>query len=648
MTAEYTGKILAGKYELLEQIGAGGMGMVYKALNKQMGNIVCVKVLRHQVFDSQEAVRRLHREAQALGALSHPGILRVLAFDRDDQMFFLVTEYVEGRSLSDIISAEGALAPERIRPLFQQIAEALGYAHSQKIIHRDLKPSNIMIAQVNGVETAKILDFGLARTLDDEKFQRMTRTGALLGTPQYMSPEQCSGASVDASSDIYSLGCMLFEALTGMPPFVGDSAMAVLYQHMEESAPSLPPSDLANVALRCMEKNPADRFASSAELEEAIRLGYKPVITQRKSRQTTRIPKISMSMLAAVSVSMLILFSLAVLVKPGFFPGTHLSTDSRSAEQIFDDLEKIEVEANSREFDLVNYEKGLAELSTRDLDYGGQSRVLRLRAIRSTRLHQFDASKDFYRDSIAKAHDGNVSNTRALFELIKLLQTQHRTADVTREIEAELSFNKSHRTIDSKEVLQLLEILASNYIEAPPGATEEQLIEGHKKAIPVFERLTTHYDGGTVRHADATAKLARSLILSKNPANLQRGIRLVKEWKQKQVSYEHLALAENQIALAEVFVHIHDPNAAEKVYKTIPAITAKEKNDQKKRAELEARALHGLACLARYRSDPAAQAKYAAEGLEIAKRTDQPQLLLDVLQWELNSAREAQFKHAKS
>jgi serine/threonine protein kinase len=262
------GTTLAGRWELLELIGSGGMSVVYKARNVQMDTIVCVKVLREQIFGDTGGLRRLQAEAKALAVLDHPNVLRIIAMESDGQQCFLVTEFVQGRGL-DAILKDGPLSDERARCLFHQIADALQYAHEKGIVHRDLKPSNIIVTNQDGMEHAKILDFGIAKMIDAQTMQKLTKSGAVLGTPQYMAPEQCSAGSVDTRSDIYALGCMLHECLTGKPAFEGESAVETMMKHLSVDAVRVP-TPLGAVAARAMMKDPAQRFQSAKEFSEAL------------------------------------------------------------------------------------------------------------------------------------------------------------------------------------------------------------------------------------------------------------------------------------------------------------------------------------------------------------------------------------------
>jgi serine/threonine protein kinase len=228
---------LGDQYELLDKLGAGGMGTVYKARDKRLGSFVAVKVVRDTAGEDANALKRLKNEALALAALQHPNIVRVMTLQQlDEHQLALVMEYAEGTDLASVIAKEGKLTPTRCRRLMKLCAEALVVAHSSGIIHRDLKPANILVTKDGGAENLKILDFGLAK-LSEAGSQKLTRTGTVMGSPAYMSPEQARAGELDLRSDIYSLGCVFYEALTGKQPVEGDSAFEVLLKHTNECIP---------------------------------------------------------------------------------------------------------------------------------------------------------------------------------------------------------------------------------------------------------------------------------------------------------------------------------------------------------------------------------------------------------------------------
>ena len=261
---------LAGRYSVERSVGHGGMAQVYEGTDTVLGRTVAIKVLAPQYASDDAFVARFRREAQAVAQLNHPGVVSVYDTGSDDGVHYIVMEYVSGRTLADILEKEGRLQPERAAEIAAQIAQALSFAHAAGIIHRDVKPANIMLSSQGSV---KVMDFGIARALST---QTLTQTATVLGTASYLSPEQAQGEAVDARSDIYSLGVVLYEMLTGRPPFTGDTPVAVAYKHVRETPPV--PSDIVPevspeldaVVMKAMAKNPANRYASASEMAEDL------------------------------------------------------------------------------------------------------------------------------------------------------------------------------------------------------------------------------------------------------------------------------------------------------------------------------------------------------------------------------------------
>ena len=263
---------LSDRYELGEILGFGGMSEVHLARDVRLHRDVAVKVLRADLARDPSFYLRFRREAQNAAALNHPSIVAVYdtgeAETPTGPLPYIVMEYVDGVTLRDIVHTDGPLPPRRAIEIIADACQALNFSHQNGIIHRDVKPANIMISSTNAI---KVMDFGIARAIADSG-NSVTQTAAVIGTAQYLSPEQARGDSVDARSDVYSLGCVLYEILTGEPPFTGDSPVAVAYQHVREDP--LPPSkrhegispDLDAVVLKALAKNPENRYQTAAEM----------------------------------------------------------------------------------------------------------------------------------------------------------------------------------------------------------------------------------------------------------------------------------------------------------------------------------------------------------------------------------------------
>ena len=248
------------------------MADVYVAEDRRLGRHVAVKILHSEYARSEAFIERFRREAQAAANLTDPGVVAVHDWGEDDGTYFMVMELVQGRNLREVVRSEGALLPRRVAEIGAAVASALTAAHAQGLVHRDIKPANILLTSDGKV---KVADFGIARAFDDQ--EQLTRTGAVIGTATYFSPEQAQGFTADARSDIYSLGVVMYELLTGQPPFHGESSVAVAYQHVRKE-PERPsdlnpniPAGLESVVLAAMAKHPDDRYQTAEDLEMDLR-----------------------------------------------------------------------------------------------------------------------------------------------------------------------------------------------------------------------------------------------------------------------------------------------------------------------------------------------------------------------------------------
>ena len=230
------GMIVGGHYEILSRIGEGGMSVVYKARHQLLNKIVAIKVLKPFLAMDQVKLARFQQEALSVYRLEHPNIIRVYHFEIPKHEPFLVMDFLDGKPLSEIIVGEGNLPLERCISIFSQVCAGLQHAHEAGVIHRDIKPSNIIISRnEDGTDSVKIVDFGIAKVLDSETdggIQGVTQAGEVFGSPLYMSPEQCAAKHVDARSDVYSSACVLYECLTGEPPFLGATALDTMQMHV--------------------------------------------------------------------------------------------------------------------------------------------------------------------------------------------------------------------------------------------------------------------------------------------------------------------------------------------------------------------------------------------------------------------------------
>jgi predicted Ser/Thr protein kinase len=263
-------RLLSDRYRLESTLGEGGMARVFKGTDQVLGRPVAVKVLAGRYAGDDQFVTRFRREAQAAAALNHPNVVSVFDTGDDGRDHYIVMEFVEGETLAHLLRREGRVDPDRAGRIAEEVATALQAAHDRGLVHRDVKPGNVMIDRDGRV---KVMDFGIARAAADDT---LTQTGAVLGTAAYLSPEQARGDRVDARSDLYSLGSVLYEMLSGRPPFTGDSPVSIAYRHVNDvpdppstHRPGVPP-ELEAVVMRALEKDPERRYGSAEEFRRAV------------------------------------------------------------------------------------------------------------------------------------------------------------------------------------------------------------------------------------------------------------------------------------------------------------------------------------------------------------------------------------------
>jgi serine/threonine-protein kinase len=266
--------VFNGRYELHRRLARGGMADVFLARDQLLDRPVAVKVLFPEFATDPSFVERFRREAQSAANLNHPNIVSVYDWGQEQGTYFIVMEYIDGRSLADILRTEGPLHPQRAAEVASDIAAALGFAHRNGVVHRDVKPGNVLISPSGQV---KVADFGIARALGADPESNLTQAGSVMGTATYFAPEQAQGLPLDPRSDLYSLGVVLYEMVTGAPPFSGESPVAIAYKHVQEQ-PAPPrhlntnvPTDLEAIILRLLAKNPSARYPSADDLRADLR-----------------------------------------------------------------------------------------------------------------------------------------------------------------------------------------------------------------------------------------------------------------------------------------------------------------------------------------------------------------------------------------
>lgn len=264
-------RTLNNRYELQAKIGDGGMAVVYRALDTQLNRVVAIKILRDTYASDPAFLARFKREAQSAASLTHPNIVNVYDVGQDGELYYIVMEYIEGANLKDVINREAPIPTAQSLEITAQICDAIGYAHSRNLIHRDIKPQNVLVDRSGRI---KVTDFGIAKSQGD---MTLTQTGITLGTVHYFSPEQAQGKPATIQSDLYSIGIVLYELLTGRIPFESDSPVALAIKHIEEPPPSprrynpnIPP-ELEQIIMRALSKNPAQRYPNAAAFAQVLR-----------------------------------------------------------------------------------------------------------------------------------------------------------------------------------------------------------------------------------------------------------------------------------------------------------------------------------------------------------------------------------------
>ncbi len=317
--AEQEPRVLGDRYEIHQRLARGGMAQVYLARDRSLDRPVAVKELVPEFATDPSFVERFRREAQAAANLSHPNIVGVYDWGTQDGTYFIVMEYVDGPSLSQVIRRDGPLHPRRAAELAGEVAAALGFAHSRGVVHRDVKPGNVLLTATG---QSKVTDFGIARALsspDDD----LTQAGSVMGTATYFSPEQAQGLPVDPRSDLYSLGVVLYEMVTGRPPFSGDTPLAIAYKHVQDQ-PAPPstivpevPRGLEAIIMKLLQKRPDDRYPSAEALRADLNRYLDGDLTAAERALTGTAAGVAAAGVAAAGVA-----AAATTVQPAVDPGT--------------------------------------------------------------------------------------------------------------------------------------------------------------------------------------------------------------------------------------------------------------------------------------------------------------------------------------
>jgi serine/threonine protein kinase len=311
--------------EIIGLIGTGGMGSVYKVWHKVLNKALAMKVARPELLSNDVALRRFYDEAKAASALTHVNMAGVYDFGKTaDGKPFLLMEHCDGITLAEALKTKSDFDRQALLNIFSEITDAVIHAHMKGILHRDLKPANIMVTKCDGIDRIKILDFGIAKFIEsDTKDQALTKTGDVLGTPYYMSPEQGMGLPLDKRSDIYAIGCIMYEALIGRPPFQGQTPVETIVKHTRDAVPRFSdisanhgiPESIERVVLKCLAKDPNNRYQTADQLKvdlELVKDGREPLSADEMPESNVRKKKKTDQRTAlAVSISMCVALALA-------------------------------------------------------------------------------------------------------------------------------------------------------------------------------------------------------------------------------------------------------------------------------------------------------------------------------------------------
>jgi len=324
-------KELPEQYELLMKVREGGMGAIYRAKNRYTGANFAIKILLPKYAADEDMRQRFITEAKAASALKHPGICQVRDFGiTTSKMPYLVMDWLDGMTLHEMVGTNGVMTARQAIPIFIQIASAMGHAHKQKVIHRDLKPEHVVLCKNEAGEHSdvRIVDFGIAKLIHDESApapkEGLTMDGMVIGTPLYMSPQQIKGVKLSGSTDIYSMGCLMYFTVSGVPPYEGDNYMDVMYKHVNNPPPEFPlqakiSDDLKNIIFRAMEKEPEDRFSTMEDLIGELKKLTKGVSVERKTLSHDRAKQKQKWMTVAYFViGFVVMYVLSILLQTVF------------------------------------------------------------------------------------------------------------------------------------------------------------------------------------------------------------------------------------------------------------------------------------------------------------------------------------------
>ncbi len=473
------GSYIQGKYKIESMIGEGGMGQVFKGVHEALDKSFAIKVLRSEVVANDKAIRRFDQEAKATSQLSHQNLCQIFDYGlTDGGMPYLVMDLLDGKDLRDVIAEQGPLEPGRVIDLFLAVTDGIDHAHSMGVVHRDLKPSNIIvITTATKGEAVKVVDFGIAKVMPPPgtESNQLTQTGEIFGSPLYMSPEQCQGLKVDGRSDIYSLGCVMYECLTGKPPFEGANPVQTILKHVNEELKPFDagleiPQGLQTIVTRALAKDPDERYQTVRELHadlQRLRAGEAPSQSARRDSAPMQYLRSRKKMLLlAASIFML---STVVIVGSAFV-------------QYFQTLSRLSQGANTFASDepwRLTFEQGKSDQANRNDQYAEEKfrRALEQATTSSNpelaRLQILQRLGDLYIECAEKGEDSYPEARKCFAEAVSLALKSGTLFDRAHTLErlAEVEYKLKDYSDAEKHFQQALEFREKEPSPIPMSST---------------------------------------------------------------------------------------------------------------------------------------------------------------------------------
>lgn len=532
--ASLTGEVLKQRYEIQDLLGSGGMASVYRARDVSTGSTYAVKVISSMLGDQGLLAQRLEVEANAARALNHPAICAVHdSGETASGSAYLLMDFIDGQTLDTILDKEESLSEARAIELFLQVCRGLAHAHEKNVIHRDLKPSNLMLDEVDGHDNVKILDFGIAKITgeDQEDKTKLTQTGELIGSPLYMSPEQCRGDQLDGRSDIYSFGCLMYEVLCGHTPFSGENPIKIIIKHLSNDPPPLPDDisrGLQTVVARCLEKDALDRYQSASELLEDLQRvkDGKAVPAYAQKRKPARASRLLIACTALLPMVCFLLY-LSIFDELSSRPPLRLARNARDSA----DLAGIQA-MNSGEYVVAekSFKEALAYTGISDEDrFNSLEKLALLARIKNNKDEEQELNRQISEVQAKMASKQPGFDLRSLLETMRSIIEDPSAQERTKRLRtfskdlvfAAESFNANG---DPDSTNQLLQVAIPLMEKDAVGATELYLLQAKQaealmiaKTALLSTRMLDPHGATAVKYDESALKLTEASIAGLEP-----------------------------------------------------------------------------------------------------------------------------------